>query len=105
MSIFDLHAKVIADYQEYIRAYINVSDERIREFVDQSLIEEQKLWPEFLLQLSPAYERTATVDELAARGILHPETARIFCAPGRKIFPSLSPSSRGKGLSRRRCSI
>jgi len=105
MSIFDLHAKVIADYQEYIRAYINVSDERIREFVDQSLIEEQKLWPEFLLQLSPAYERTATVDELAARGILHPETARIFCAPGRKILPSLSPSSRGKGLSRRRCSI
>lgn len=86
MSIFDLHGKVIADYQEYIRAYINVSDERIREFVDQSLIEEQKLWPEFLLQLSPAYERTATVDELAARGILHPETARIFCAPDGKSF-------------------
>jgi hypothetical protein len=43
MSIFDLHAKVIADYQEYLRAYINVADERIREFLDQSLIEEQKL--------------------------------------------------------------
>ena len=78
MSIFDLQASVIADYQNYVRSYINVADERIREFLDRSLVEEQKLWPEFLLQLSPSYERPETVDELAGRGIILPEAARIF---------------------------
>lgn len=86
MSIFDLQASVISDYEDYVRSYLNVADERIREFIDRSLSGEQKLWPEFLLQLSPSYERQETVDDLAGRGVVLRETAGLFRTPDGKPF-------------------
>ncbi len=81
MTIFDLHAAVLADYRDFVHAFITIADERIRAYVEHALNEEAHLWPDFLLQLSPVYQRGASVDELAARGDLHPETARIFRTP------------------------
>ncbi len=81
MSIFDLHAQVLKDYGDFVRSFVNIADERIREFVKQLLEEERKLWPEPLLQLSPAYQHAETVEELVREGVLHPETAQIFRKP------------------------
>jgi ATP-dependent helicase YprA (DUF1998 family) len=81
MSIFDLHAEVLADYRDFVRSVLIVTDARARQFVEQALVAEARLWPDFLLQVSPAYARAATVDELAAQGVLHTETARIFRTP------------------------
>lgn len=81
MSIFALHQEVLADYRDFVGSFILIADDRVREFVRQLLEEEQQLWPEPLVQLSPAYRRDATVEELAQNGVLHPETARIFCRP------------------------
>src|SRR5437773_2379466 len=81
MSVFDLHSTVLADYRDFVRSFFTVADERAREFVERTLVEEARLWPEFLLQVSPSYARTATVDELSARGVLHAEMARIFRTP------------------------
>ena len=81
MSIFDLHAAVLADYRDFVRSFFIVADERARQFVEHALVEEARLWPDFLLQVSPAYARAATVDELAAQGVLHATTARIFRTP------------------------
>jgi len=78
MSIFDLHSAVLADYRDFVRSYFTVADERTRQFVEHALVEEARLWPDFLLQVSPSYPRVETVDQLAGRGTLHPETARIF---------------------------
>ncbi|MCB1216855.1 DEAD/DEAH box helicase [bacterium] len=78
MTIFDLHQSVLSDYREFVRAYFSVADERVRDFIDKALMEEKKLWPDYLLQLSPSYKRVATVDELAQQGMLHQETARVF---------------------------
>jgi Lhr-like helicase/very-short-patch-repair endonuclease len=78
MSIFSLHQQVLADYQDFVGSYVNISDERLREFVCQMLGEERQLWPEPLLQLSPAYRREGTVEDLMRQGILHEETARLF---------------------------
>ena len=55
-----------------------MADDRAREFIDRELVDEARLWPEALLQVSPSYARVASVDELAARGVLLPETAQIF---------------------------
>jgi hypothetical protein len=63
-----------------------VAGDRERTFVERALDEEASLWPDFLLQVTPSYERTATVDELAARGVLHAETARIFCTADGEPF-------------------
>jgi len=78
MTIFDLHAAVLSDYRDFVRSFIHIADARIRDYVERALDEEAHLWPDFLLQLSPAYQRDASVDDLAQSGGLHPETARIF---------------------------
>ena len=81
MTIFDLHSAVLSDYRDFVRSFIHIADARIRQFVDRALEEEAHLWPDFLLQVSPSYQRGPTLDELTARGDLHPETARIFRTP------------------------
>jgi ATP-dependent helicase YprA (DUF1998 family) len=81
MSVFDLHSQVLTDYRDFVRSFFTIADDRAREFVDQAIDEEARLWPDPLIQVSPSYARSATVDELAARGLILEETARIFRTP------------------------
>lgn len=78
MSVFDLHPAVLDDYSDFVRSFFMVADERAREYVERALVDEARLWPDFLLQVSPSCVRTDTVDELVARGELHEGTARFF---------------------------
>jgi len=78
MSIFDLHATVLTDYRDFVRSFFDIADPRARAFIDHALEDERHLWPDFLLQVSPSYPRVETVDDLARRGVLHEETARVF---------------------------
>jgi Lhr-like helicase len=78
MNVFDLHSKVLADYGDFVRSFFTIADDKAREYVDRALIEEARLWPDFLMQVSPSYARSETVAELAARGVLHEEVASIF---------------------------
>jgi hypothetical protein len=78
MSVFEPHSQVITDYRDFVRSFITIADERARDFVDHSLDHEVRFWPDPLLQVSPSYARSATVDELAARGILLAETSQVF---------------------------
>ena len=86
MSIFDLHTQVLADYRDFVRSFFTIADDRTREFVDHALDEEARLWPDPLLQVSPSYARSATVDELAGSGLILEETARIFRTPEGQPF-------------------
>ena len=65
MSIFTLHSTVVEDYRDFVRSFFTVADDRAREFIDHELLDEARLWPEALLQVSPSYARVASVDELA----------------------------------------
>jgi Lhr-like helicase len=78
VSIFDLHTAVLGDYSDFVRSFFAIADPRAQAFIDHTLETERHLWPDFLLQVSPSYARAATVDELAAQGMLYAETARIF---------------------------
>ncbi|NOZ28512.1 MAG: DEAD/DEAH box helicase [Chloroflexi bacterium] len=77
MDAFALHQNVLADYNAYVRSFLNIADERIRTFVEEQL-RRGRLWPEPLLQLNPAYPKTRTVKELVDEGLLHPLCARFF---------------------------
>ena len=81
-SVFELHRRVMEDYQDFIRAFVIARDPRIQAEIHRLLQDEQHLWPEPLVQLSPAYRREATIDQLAAEGLLHPFTAQIFRRSG-----------------------
>jgi hypothetical protein len=78
MSIFTLHSSVVEDYRDFVRSFFTVADDRARQFIDHELLDEARLWPEALLQVSPSYARVASVDELADRG--------SFCARRRNSF-------------------
>jgi ATP-dependent helicase YprA (DUF1998 family) len=78
MSIFDLHQNLISEYEKYVQSFFSISDDDMRLLVAEKLLGEKRLWPEGLLQLSPSYEQDVTVDELVARGRLHPLCKEVF---------------------------
>ena len=77
MDVFDLRARLVADYQTYTRSFIKIRDSRIARFVDNAL-SAGAFWPEPLLQLNPTFLPGGTIDDLVEKGILHPECERIF---------------------------
>lgn len=78
MNVFDLRNKLITDYADYIKSFIQIRDTRIDRYVEQELMGKAALWPEPLIQLNPQFERGASIDELVADGLLHPACSRIF---------------------------
>jgi hypothetical protein len=49
MSIFDLRQSVIDEYSKYVESFLSIADERVRSFIEESLLETQTLWPDALL--------------------------------------------------------
>jgi ATP-dependent helicase YprA (DUF1998 family) len=77
MDVFALRDSLIHDYSAYISGFINIRDDRIRSHVEKEL-SEGLLWPQPLIQLNPAFEAGASIDELVDEGVLHDECRRIF---------------------------
>jgi len=77
MDVFDLRARLVADYQGYTKSFIKIKDPRILGFVDD-VLNAGAFWPEPLLQLNPTFYPGGTIDDLAEKGVLHPECNRIF---------------------------
>jgi len=66
MDVFDLRARLVADYQSYTRSFIKIRDPRIVEYVDNAL-NAGAFWPEPLLQLNPTFLAGGTIDDVVAR--------------------------------------
>ncbi|GIV95664.1 MAG: RNA helicase [Herpetosiphonaceae bacterium] len=84
MDAFRLRNTVVGDYSDYIRSFLTILDSRIRTFVDEQ-IASGVLWPDPLIQLSPAYQAAETVDDLVAAHVLHPLCGTLFRARGHSI--------------------
>jgi hypothetical protein len=50
VDVFALRDRLVADYEEFTRSFIHVTDDRIKEVVNRELAE-GLLWPESLVQL------------------------------------------------------
>lgn len=83
MDIFHLRQQIINQYAAYTRSFLTILDPDIRDYVDGALAE-GRLWPEALLQLSPAYDQAATVVGLVGQESLHPLCGEIFRAKDRE---------------------
>lgn len=77
MNVFTLHKRLINEYQAYIKGFINIKDEAIRNQVADELAE-NKLWPEPLLQFNPAFKPGQSISSLCDKSILHPAMAKVF---------------------------
>jgi ATP-dependent helicase YprA (DUF1998 family)/very-short-patch-repair endonuclease len=77
MNVFDLRDRLIGDYATYISSFIQIRDQRIRDYVDQEL-QRGLLWPESLIQLNPAFEPGHWIDDLVDEGLLYKTCGSIF---------------------------
>lgn len=80
MDAFRVRDAVVSQYRGYVSSFLNIRDERIARFVEESF-ERGDLWPDARLQLNPAYEPGPTLEELAAQGVVDPRTAAFFRRP------------------------
>ena len=88
MDVFQLRNHVVGTYSAYTRSFLNIADEEIRAFVQERL-DAGELWPDALIQLSPAFAYDQTVAELARSHVLHPLCAQIFGRREGETFTSL----------------
>jgi len=49
MSIFDLRQSVIDEYSKYVQSFLSIADDRIRAFIEESLLKNHVLWPDSLV--------------------------------------------------------
>ena len=64
MNVFELRDRLIADYGDYVRSFIEIRDEHIQKYLDQEL-DGGLLWPDPLIQVNCAFEAGGAIDELA----------------------------------------
>jgi ATP-dependent helicase YprA (DUF1998 family) len=77
MDVFELRERLVSDYADYTRSFVNIRDERIADHVDHEL-NEGLLWPDPIVQLNPAFEPGGTIEELVAESLLDERCSRIF---------------------------
>lgn len=77
MDVFELRNDLINEYAEYISSFIQIKDQRIKAYVEDS-ISKGLLWPDPLVQLNPSFEPGSWIDELVEQNLLHPECRKIF---------------------------
>lgn len=77
MNVFETHARIVRDYEIYIKSFLRIADPGIWEVVKTEL-GRGKLWPEPLLQFNPAFEMVGSLDALTKEGTLHSDTKDIF---------------------------
>src|SRR5437867_10565116 len=77
MNVFKLRDRLTSDYGKYVRSFIHIQDERIRDQVEREF-DEVLLWPDPLIQLNPYFQPGERIDELIDASIIHEECRRIF---------------------------
>lgn len=79
MNVFEMRERLVRDYDAFVRSFVDIADERIKQIVDGAL-GSGVLWPSPLVQLNPAFEPGGAIDDLVGEGLLHRSCAEIFRA-------------------------
>jgi superfamily II DNA/RNA helicase len=79
MNVFEMRDRLVRDYDAFVRSFVDIADERIKQVVDEAL-GRGELWPSPLVQLNPAFEPGRAIDDLVAEGVLHRACSEIFRA-------------------------
>ena len=77
LDIFKLRDEVIGDYRNYIESFLEIKDPKIEQFIKQEL-DNGHLWRDPLIQINPAYKKSADIDTLVKDGILDSQCKQYF---------------------------
>lgn len=77
MDVFSLRDFVVEEYERFATSFTTIHAADLREKVE-AIYDQNRYWPEPLIQVNPNYKRTKTVAALEADGSLAPGCADIF---------------------------
>ncbi len=78
-NVFNFRDQLIGEYSSFSRSFSKIYARDINDKVEREY-SEGRYWPEPLIQINPNYRRSATVQQLAAKGDLHAACAELFKA-------------------------
>jgi ATP-dependent helicase YprA (DUF1998 family) len=84
VNVFDLDSSLVRDYERFARSFTQIRSVDIRSRVEQ-IYATNRFWPEPLISINPHFEGGPSVEELAADGTLHSDTAHVFRVDGQPI--------------------
>ncbi|MDR1897714.1 MAG: DEAD/DEAH box helicase [Prevotellaceae bacterium] len=79
MQAFKNHSLIMNDYRKFLRSFLNISDERIKNKVEEELNNNSYL-PEPLIQFNPSYKTGLSIEDLSNTGVIHPDLKKILGA-------------------------
>lgn len=77
MDAFQAHDHIMCSYGDYLRSFLQIKDERIRQTVEAAF-QSSGFLPEPLIQFNPSYRRDESLQTLSTAGIIHPDLPKIF---------------------------
>ena len=77
LDVFALRDSVVDEYKRFATSFTTIHAADIREQVD-AIYDQDRYWPEPLIQINPNYKRTTDIGELVAGGVLAPGCETIF---------------------------
>ena len=84
LDVFALRDSVVDEYKRFATSFTTIHAHDIRKQVED-IYDEDRYWPEPLIQINPSYKRSKDVGALAADGVLDPGCADVFRADGRPL--------------------
>jgi len=76
-NVFGFRDELISEYSAFSRSFARIAAADIKQLVDSEYVN-GRYWPDPLIQINPNYQRACTIQELADRGVVHPQCAEIF---------------------------
>ena len=77
MDVFELRKQLVSDYKRFTRSFCVIRATDLRHFSDNAY-EEERFWPDPLIQLNPGFVSDVTVSDMVQRNVLHPLCDFIF---------------------------
>ncbi|RSM93740.1 DEAD/DEAH box helicase [Nonomuraea sp. WAC 01424] len=77
MDVFEVHQRLIRDYESYTSSLVEVRDQAIAAHVDREL-QLKTRWPDPWVSLNPRFVSGGTIPELITDDVLHPGSDAIF---------------------------
>ncbi|WP_182878146.1 DEAD/DEAH box helicase [Microbispora sp. H10670] len=77
MDVFQLHERLIGDYDEFTTSLVHVRDDRIRRHLEDDRAARVR-WPHPWVSLNPSFAGGGTIAGLVEADLLHPACERLF---------------------------
>ncbi len=77
MDVFQLHERLVADYEDFTMSLVHIRDDRIAVHLEEERNQRVR-WPHPWVSLNPSFAEGGTIAEAVRDGLLHPTCELLF---------------------------